>query len=268
MYYRARYRTVTQHLRYTLRQTLDTGKAMGRSSRATHDAFGHVLLDHFEGRAATEIIERSDGFIGLSANAEEYFQEPGAEAAAVLSRARGRVLDIGCGAGRYALFLQERGHEVVGIDISPLAIEVCRRRGFRDARVLSIDDVTPELGSFGTIIMMGNNFGLFGSLRKARFLLKRFRRMTDPDARIIAQVLDPSQTTDPDHLAYHAQNRARGRLPGQLRLRVLHRSFKGAWFDYLFVSRREMEEIVTGTGWKISETIEADGPQYVAVLTR
>ncbi|MEX2282764.1 MAG: class I SAM-dependent methyltransferase [Gemmatimonadota bacterium] len=236
--------------------------------RGAHDAFGHVLLDQLEGRDAAEIIERSDGFIGLSAMAAHYFEEPGADAAAILERARGRVLDIGCGAGRYALYLQQHGHDVVGIDISPLAIEVCRRRGLRDARVISIDDVSAELGRFGTIIMMGNNFGLFGTPRKARFLLKRFRKITEPDARIIAQVLDPYQSTDPDHLAYHAQNRARGRLGGQLRLRVLHRSFNGAWFDYLFVSRAEMEDIVSRTGWQIDEVIEGGGGQYVAVLRR
>jgi SAM-dependent methyltransferase len=237
-------------------------------TRTAQDAFGHVLMDQLEGRDATEIIERSDGFIGVSAAAQEYFAEPNDFARSVLEHVRGRVLDVGCGAGRYALYLQQQGHDVVGIDISPLAVEVCRRRGLRDARVLSIDEVTPEFGRFGTIIMMGNNFGLFGSPRKARWLLKRFRRMMEPDGRIIAQVLDPYQTTDPDHLAYHAQNRARGRLPGQLRLRVLHRSFKGPWFDYLFVSRAEMEDIIAGTGWHLEECFTSvdSGPAYIVRL--
>ena len=239
---------------------------MNKRARETHDAFGQVLLDQLEGRDAAEIIERSDGYIGLSANATHYFEEPSDEAAAILERVRGRVLDVGCGAGRYALYLQQRGHDVVGIDISPLAIEVCRRRGLRDARVLSIDDISPDLGTFGTIIMMGNNFGLFGSPRKARFLLKRFRKITDADGIIIAQCADPYHSNDPDHLAYHAQNRARGRLSGQLRLRVLHRNFKGPWFDYLFVSRMELADIVNGTGWHIRELIDGDGAQYVVVL--
>ena len=241
---------------------------MNKRARETHDAFGHVLLDQLEGRDAAEIIERSDGYVGLSANGSHYFEEPDAEVVAILERVHGRVLDIGCGAGRYALYLQQRGFHVVGMDISPLAIEVCQRRGLRDARVLSIDDISPELGTFGTIIMMGNNFGLFGSPRKARFLLKRFRKITDGDGIIIAQCADPYHSNDPDHLAYHAQNRARGRLSGQLRLRVLHRNFKGSWFDYLFVSRIELADIVTGTGWHIREIIDSEGAQYVVVLAK
>jgi SAM-dependent methyltransferase len=37
--------------------------------------------------------------------------------------APGRALDVGAGTGTNALFLAERGFEVVGVDISPLAVE-------------------------------------------------------------------------------------------------------------------------------------------------
>ncbi len=60
---------------------------------------------------------------------------------------RGRVLDLGCGAGRVCLHLQERGLDVVGIDTSPGAIEACRRRGVRDARLLALAEVDARLGS-------------------------------------------------------------------------------------------------------------------------
>jgi methylase of polypeptide subunit release factors len=42
---------------------------------------------------------------------------------------RSAEVDIGCGAGRLALYLQARGHEVVAIDISPLAVKTCMKRG-------------------------------------------------------------------------------------------------------------------------------------------
>ncbi|MFL5940253.1 MAG: class I SAM-dependent methyltransferase, partial [Gaiellaceae bacterium] len=92
--------------------------------------------------------------------------------------AKGRVLDAGAGAGRVSLHLQERGHDVVAIDNSPGAIDVCRRRGVRDARVLAFDAVDESLGTFDTIVLFGNNFGLFGSPTKAKRLLRRLHRMT------------------------------------------------------------------------------------------
>ena len=43
----------------------------------------------------------------------------------------GRALDVAMGAGRHALFLAARGLEVIGVDISPVAVEICRREAAR-----------------------------------------------------------------------------------------------------------------------------------------
>ena len=77
--------------------------------------------------------------------------------------ARGRVLDIGCAAGRHAIYLQERGHDVLGIDISPLALKVAKLRGLRKTRLLPITKVSRRLGTFDTILLLGNNFGLLAN---------------------------------------------------------------------------------------------------------
>jgi 2-polyprenyl-3-methyl-5-hydroxy-6-metoxy-1,4-benzoquinol methylase len=100
------------------------------------DAYGRLILDYFEEGKGIEVVERDDGFVNASGDG------PGAYVApfrcwpklerSALRLVRGRVLDVGCGAGRVALELQERGHEVVGIDVSPLAVEVARRRGAKD----------------------------------------------------------------------------------------------------------------------------------------
>ena len=40
----------------------------------------------------------------------------------------GSVLDVGCGTGEHALYLAERGHEVLGIDLAPRAVELARAK--------------------------------------------------------------------------------------------------------------------------------------------
>lgn len=216
-------------------------------------------------------VERSDGLMDHPVSARIYFQ-PYEEWRELDQRAaglaRGRVLDVGCGAGRLPLHLQERGLEVVAIDNSPAAIEVCRQRGVRDARVLSIEDVGPALGTFDTIIFLGNNFGLFGSAAGARRLLPRFHRLTARDGRLVAQVVDPYRTDDPGHLAYHEANRRAGRMPGQIKLRVHHGGRRTPWFDYLFVSLAELRDLLADTGWRVAEVIESGGPAYLAVIAK
>jgi len=57
-------------------------------------------------------------------------------------------------------------------------------------------------------------------------------------------------------------------LPGQIRLRVRYRAFCTPWFDYLLVSKAEMEEIVAGTGWEVAEHFDSASASYVAVIRR
>lgn len=225
-----------------------------------------MLLDALDDRGAEhEIVERDDGL--LEVVSLNYFAPvrrwPAVERRALRS-VRGRVLDVGCGGGRVALELQERGHEVLGIDPSPGALEVCRRRGVRDLRQMRLEDVDTTLGSFGTIVLFGNNFGLFGARRKARRLLESLREIGD---RIVATANDPYMTDDPVHLAYHERNRKRHRMGGQVRIRVRYRDLVDPWFDYLLVSRSEMEELVQGTGWRITRLVRDEGSYYCAVLT-
>ncbi len=244
---------------------------MARVLTEEGDAYGAMLLAGLEGGHVVEIVERDDGFIDASSFGTAIYLAPfprwPAHHRRAMRHVRGRTLDVGCGGGRVALHVQERGQEVVAIDISSGAIEVCRRRGIRDARLLSIDDVDQRLGRFDTIVMLGNNFGLFANVVKAKRLLRRFHALTTERGRIVAETRDVHGTEDPIHLAYHARNRRRGRLPGQIRIRVRYRERATPWFDYLMVSEAELVELLQGTGWSIGRVLPSDDT-YVAVLEK
>lgn len=177
-------------------------------------------------------------------------------------------MDVGCGAGRHSLYLQQKGFEVLGIDVSPLAIKVCKLRGLKQAKVMSIDFIDFEPDSFDTIIMMGNNFGLFGNFGKARMLLKKFYEISSENALIIADARDPYKTDDPKHLAYNQLNKKKGRMAGQVRIRINFQNYVSGWFDYLMVSKQEMAEILNGTGWKIKQFIDSEASKYVGIIEK
>lgn len=242
----------------------------GHAVTAGRDAYGQEIWNCFQGKSTHEIVEREDGLIDLG-SALPYFQERehwAVHEREAIQRASGAVLDIGCGAGRVALDLQAAGHPVLAIDNSPLAVKVSRLRGVKSARVLSIENIATLKSRFDTIVMYGNNFGLFGGMATARRLLRAMYALTSGGAVIIAATMDPHCTTDPVHRAYQRQNRARGRMAGQIRIRIRYRQYCGNWFDYLLASQREVRAIVAGTGWGLSETIESKGPAYVAILKK
>ena len=235
------------------------------------DAFGREIYDYYQGKGGFEVVETETGYVDLSSGPSNYFYEyndwPACEKKAI-KFAKGKVIDIGSGAGRVTLYLQEQKLDVLGIDNSPLAIKVCKKRGVKKAKAISITQLSRRLGLFDTIVMFGNNFGLFANRTRARWLLKRFYNMTSPQARIIAQSLDPYDTDNPDHLAYHKLNRARGRMSGQVRIRVRYQKYTSDWFEYLLVSKDEMQQLLKGTGWKVKRFIDSKGPCYMAIIEK
>jgi len=241
-----------------------------RKMKPEEDAVGQFLWARYNGKDSYEVIEREDGYIDAMST-KAYFSEhkdfPPHEQKS-MEFVKGRVLDVGCGAGRHSLYLQEKGFDVVGIDISPLAVKVCKLRGLKRAEVMSIEKLNFKPDSFDTILMMGNNFGLFGSFQKARRLLKRFHKMTSNNARIIAVTNDVSRTENPFHLEYQEFNRKRGRMRGQINFRMRFQKYATPWFDYLMVSKEEMEGILQGTGWKVKEYIDSEGVNYIAIMEK
>ena len=245
-----------------------------KSKKQFVDAYGEQLWGYFKtGEPRSEIVERDDGLLsqgqyGGKLYFSEYKDWRKTEKEA-MKYVRGRVLDIGCGAGRHSLYLQGKGFDVTGIDNSPLAIKICRLRGLKKAKVMGIKEVGKfKADSFDTIIMMGNNFGLFGSFRLAQTLLKKLHWVTSPDGLIIAMTRDPYTTKDPAHAAYHKLNRKRGRMPGQLRIRVRYKGVIGNWFDYLLVSKDELRKILDNTGWRIERFIDGNDGQYIMLLRK
>lgn len=239
---------------------------------SNQDAYGQEIWHFYTQNKGSEIVERDDGYIESSGGIANYFADYADWSECqrkAMDYVKGKVLDIGCGAGRHALYLQNQGFEVTGIDESPLAIEVCKQRGLQNLLNIPIAEIYKfNSSSFGTILMLGNNFGLFGNFKRAQRLLKTMYRITTPNAYIIAESNDPYQTNSLEHLSYHQYNKNRGRMPGQLRIRIRFRKYVGKWFDYLLVSQQEMHEILVNSGWKVKQFIDSGNSFYVAIIEK
>src|SRR3977135_3588244 len=98
--------------------------------------------------------------LGLGTRPPWSIGEPQPELAALIEQGKfhGDVLDVGCGEAAISLHLAELGYTTVGLDLSPVAIELARaeaaRRGLSKAsfEVADISSFTGYDGRFGTIV--------------------------------------------------------------------------------------------------------------------
>ncbi len=238
-------------------------------SRIMTDIFGMIMSDAASGEKAIHEIERDDGYAheSLGSQYTAPFSEWNECEKLASVEVKGKILDIGCGAGRAALHFQEKGHEVVGIDISQAAVDAARQRGVREVHLMSADELDFPEGTFDTVLLFGNNFGVLGEEERIVSMLKDLHRITKPDAVILAATRDAADTDNPKHLAYHETNRSHGIPIGMVKIRLKYKGYIGDWWTLRMVDEEEMSIIAERSGWQLVKTY---GPRslYVGVLKK
>ena len=129
------------------------------------DLFGKAILDFQTNNLPEDLVTETNISEADEMSVEYLFRSfnemPKLEKEA-LQLAKGKTLDVGCGAGSHSLYLQEKGFDVTSIDISPNAIKACELRGLKNARVQNVLDLENE--KFDTVLLLMNGTGIFGTL--------------------------------------------------------------------------------------------------------
>ncbi len=226
------------------------------------DTFGRIMKDSLEGKDSSYIIERDDGFIRHTSG-ESYvkpYEEWNEIERKAMKYVKGPVLDVGCGVARVGDYVTSKGLEYYGVDLSPLAVELCRKRGHKNVYLMSADDIQLDRSDFKTVVLFGNNFGIMGQPEGVIRMLKGFHQITVDDAIVLAGSLDPSKTDDEMHLAYHAKNRAEGKPIGLVKLRNKYKGDVDDWWYLLLCGKELMSELAKKAGWYLDRVI--GGPTH------
>lgn len=232
------------------------------------DLFADALWQYFVAGYANLRTERDDGYVGredVSWYYATYRDFPTYEKRA-LKFACGKVLDVGCGAGRHSLYLQKQGLHVTAVDISPDIVLLAQAAGVKDARVANVcEGFSFRDGQFDTVLLFGNNLGICGTPQKFQKMLRELYRVTSPRGRIIATTRLPS-TINPIHRGYLRRNLERRRAIGQVRVRLMLNGERGAWFDLLLLAPTDLMEIAAKAGWELSFVATEDFEQGYSVV--
>lgn len=154
------------------------------------DLFGTALRDYHDKNYTEDLITSTnisdEDELPLPYLFRAYKDMPTLEQKA-LQLAKGRILDVGCGAGSHSLYLQEKGFEVKAIDISAGAVEVARARGIAHVELQS---VLKETDTYDSILLLMNGTGIFQEVSKVPNYLDHLKSLLTENGQILIDSSD------------------------------------------------------------------------------
>jgi SAM-dependent methyltransferase len=162
---------------------------------------------------------------------------------AVLARVAGPVIDIGCGPGRHALALAERGVVTMGLDVTSPAVFLARARGV-PVLERSVFERVPMAGRWRSALLLDGNIGIGGD---PITLLRRVAALVTEGGVVLAE-LDPPGFPLTTHTV-------RLELGGEA----------GPWFEWATVSVDQITSAAESSGLEVLDVF-ATGDQWFAEL--
>jgi SAM-dependent methyltransferase len=171
-----------------------------------------------------------------------------------LQQCRGKILDIGAGAGSHALVLQKMGLDITALEISPKSTAVMQLRGVQ--KIIEGNFFEQQGAAFDTLLLMMNGIGLAGTLAGLRHFLAHARRLMRPEAQLIFDSSDVAYMYDgkvPEMKDYY----------GEILYQYEYKKQRSDWFKWLFIDKNKLTEIAALEGWTTEILFEDQSDQYL-----
>ncbi len=232
------------------------------------DLFGKAILDFQTNNSPEDLITETtiseEDEMSVAYLFRSYNEMPNMEQKA-LQLAKGRILDVGCGAGSHSLTLQnERSLEVTAIDISPNAIKACTLRGIKDARLQNV--MTLENEKYDTVLLLMNGAGMCGKLKNIPNFLLKLKSLLNPGGQILLDSSDIIYMFDddedggkwiPSENAYY----------GEVVFNIAYKGEKEKPFDWMYIDYNTLQNAAFANGLKPELILEGEHYDYLARLS-
>lgn len=231
-----------------------------------NDPIGQAVLDYLHGITGDVILVRTDIAEDETLSPAYFFrtfdQMPVQEKEA-LKKCKGRVLDIGAGAGAHSVWLKEKGLEVVSVDISPLSCQTMRERGLEN--VICSDIYSLREQKFDTILLLMNGAGVAQTLAGLPVLLNHLKQLLNPGGTILADSSDLLYLfTDENGESWI--DIASDTYYGEMEYHLSYRNVKGKKFPWLFVDPDTLTDYAEKCGFRVVSKIRGEHFDYLLEL--
>lgn len=228
------------------------------------DPIGKAIQDYARYRKPADIIVASeicdDDIIPVEVLFRKYDEMPELEQLA-LKECKGKILDVGAGAGSHALYLSDLGMDVTAIDISSGAVEFMKANGLQAEK----QDFFAYSGKkFDTILLLMNGIGIAGTLANLPKTLEHAKSLLNPGGCILCDSSDIKYLYEDEDGALWVNLNAE--YYGNFRFQMNYKKETGTWFDWLYVDFDNLFQASKSVGLKTVRLYDKDD-HYLAKLT-
>ncbi len=231
-----------------------------------HDPIGKAVHDFFHGITGETILVRTDIAEDETLSPAYFFRsfdEMPVQEQEALKRCKGRVLDIGAGAGAHSVWLNNNGLDVVSIDISPLSCETMRERGLKEVFCEDIYSLYDQ--KFDSILLLMNGAGVAQTLSGLPVLLDHLKNLLNPGGKILADSSDLLYLfTDENGESWI--DIASDTYYGEMEYQLSYKNIKGRKFPWLFVDPDTLTDYAERSGFTVVDKIKGVHFDYLVEL--
>lgn len=227
------------------------------------DLFGKALYSFYVGASPSFLILRNNYGDPEDMPVDVFFRkedEMDDLELYAISLCKGRILDVGAGAGCHSVLLQSRGFDVTALEKSPLCAQLIKNQEVEKVIEGDIFQLESE-EKFDTILLLMNGLGLAGSWDGLEKLMEKLHSLLAPGGQILC---DSSDVT----YLYESEPKPKGEVFGQVKFRYEFLGEKDPWFDWIYFRQEDIVPFLEKKAWSAQVVFEDDNDQFLLRLTR
>ena len=229
------------------------------------DLFGQAILDFQTNNSPENLVTETSisepDEMSVAYLFRSYSEMPHIEKIA-LDLAKGKILDVGCGAGSHSLYLQKKGLDVTAIDISANAIAACHLRGLKNTIVQNVLAIQNE--TYDTILLLMNGTGIFRSLEELPSYLQKLKSLLNADGQILIDSSDLIYMYDENEDGSYSIP-AKGYY-GELTFTISYKGHTDIPFPWLYLDYNTLQRAALANGLRCERITEGEHFDYLARL--
>lgn len=231
-----------------------------------HDPIGQAVWDYLNGIEVEPILVKTDIAEDEHLSPSYFFrtfEEMPVQEQEALKRCSGKILDVGAGAGAHSLWLQNQGHDVDSLDISPLSCDTMRKRGIKNVLLKDVNTLKDQ--KYDTILLLMNGAGVAQTLSGLETLLLHLKTLLNPGGKILADSSDLLYLfTDENGDMWI--DIASDTYYGEMEYQLNYKTIKGKPFPWLFVDPDTFSDYAKLCGFTVKEKIAGAHFDYMVEI--